>query len=117
MRSRIKFVLLAAIPIETLNLAMAGFPIDTGFEPGTRWYVKVIGYQGLVLHYPGLLLLSHLDHAGFEKGLLRWISWMGLHTFEQFVLFLSGYFVTFLLILAAIIVPGPRIGFSDERIS
>jgi hypothetical protein len=97
MKPLLKFALLVAIPLEVVNLLLAGFPLDTGFAASTHWYHKVIAYQWLFLHCPGVLLLIRLSNAGYETLSLRWIDWPSL---QRLVLFVSGYLDTVLLILA-----------------
>lgn len=98
-----KIALAVAIPIEIANFFLAGFPLDTGFEPADPWYDKVIGYQWLVLHFPGVMLVGWLDRTGLGKWLVARIKWMSLETLYHLVLFVSGYFDTILLVLAGLL--------------
>jgi hypothetical protein len=97
MKSPIEFALVAAIPAEAANFLFAGFPIDTGFPADTSWYVKLIAYQWLYLHWWGWLLVFKIDDAGFEKLIVH-------GKLGDFILLVSGYLDTVLLILAGIFV-------------
>ena len=85
MKSPLVVALIAALPIETANFWLAAFPIDTELPPDTDWSLKVIGYQWLCLHSPGLLLGSYLVGSRFEKFIMPFA-------------FASGYLDTALLI-------------------
>jgi hypothetical protein len=89
-KSPIKFALIAAIPLEALNFWLVSFPLDVGFPPDTPWHVKLIPYQWLVLHWPGVWLLEPLIGTKFEK--LAEVIFVGI-----------GYFDTVLLILVGIL--------------
>jgi hypothetical protein len=62
-----QIALVVAIPIEIANFFLAGFPLDTGFEPVDPWYAKVIGYQWLVLHFSGRAVGWLAGWHGFGK--------------------------------------------------
>jgi len=98
-----KIALVVAIPIEVANFLLAGFPLDTGFEPADPLYDKVIGYQWLVLHFPGVMLVAWLDGTGFGKWLVARIKWMSLTNLYNLVLFVSGYLDTILLTLGCML--------------
>jgi hypothetical protein len=98
-----KIAFVVAIPIEIANFFMASFPLDTGFAPADPWYDKVIGYQWLVLHFPGVALVGWLDDPGFGKWLVARIKWMRLGTLYESIFFLWGYIDTVLLALAVIL--------------
>jgi len=78
-----KRALLWAVAIEATNLFFLSFPLE-GYSPDTPWYWKALGYQWLVLHYPGLLLLNHLPETAASFYL---------------ALFITGYLDTALLLL------------------
>ena len=98
-----KIAFVVAIPIEIANFFMAGFPLDTGFEPADPWHDKVIGYQWLFLHFPGVAMVAWLDDTGFGKWLVARIKWMSLGTLYESIFFLCGYIDTVLLTLAVIL--------------
>lgn len=98
-----KIALVVAIPIEIANFFLAGFPLDIGFEPADPWYDKVIGYQWLVLHFPGVMLVRWLDGTGLRKWFGSRIPWMSLETLYHSVLFVSGYLDTIFLVLAGLL--------------
>jgi uncharacterized membrane protein YedE/YeeE len=98
-----KIAFVVAIPIEIANFLLAGFPLDTGFEPADPWYDKVIAYQWLVLHFPGVMLVRLLDGTGLGKQLVARIKWMSPETLYGSVLFVSGYLDTILLVLVGML--------------
>lgn len=84
----------AAIPIEGVNFLLARFfPIDVGLPPHTPLWFKVIAYQALLLHAPGLMLYVRLYASGAVQP-------VGLF---EFMLLATGYADTFLLILAVVL--------------
>ena len=89
-RSPIKFVLVGALLIEALNLRFFAFPIDVGLPANIPWYTRLLASQWLLLHLPGVVSLGWLDRLGLER-------------FDTFVLFLSGYVETVLLLIAGIV--------------
>jgi hypothetical protein len=99
----VKTAFVVAIPVEIANLFMAMAPLDTGFAPGDPWSDKVLGYEWLVMHYPGVILAAWLDDTGFEKWLVARINWMSSATLDESIFFLCGYIDTALLILAVIL--------------
>ena len=84
-----KLALIVALMIEALNLRFCGFPLDVGLPANVPWYTRLLADQWLVLHLPGVVSLSWLDR-------------LGLHRFDYFALFLSGYVETVLLLIACI---------------
>jgi hypothetical protein len=97
---RILIGLLAALPTEAVNFWLLPPPIDVGFPPGTPWYINLIGFQWVVLHFPGLLLLDRLERV---VGCQQLNIVMGCRRVDVFVLFVSGYVVTALLLIAVIL--------------
>jgi hypothetical protein len=93
----------AAIPIEIANFFLAGFPLDTGFEPADPWYAKVIGYQWLVLHFPGVMLVGWVNGTRLGRQLVARIKWISPETLYDLVLFVSGYLDTTLIVLAGLL--------------
>jgi hypothetical protein len=87
--SSIIFAFLTAIPIEVVNFFFAAVPIDVGIPVETPWYFKLIFYQWIVVHFPGLLFMAWSERTRFE-----------VLTF--LVLPMAGYFDTGLLILGVI---------------
>jgi len=94
MNSPLKLALLAALPIEAANLRWAGFPLE-GLPDRTSWVVKVVAYQWLFLHYPGMLLLFHLSESRMDR--------QALSRIETPLLFVNGYCETVLLIVAIVL--------------
>jgi hypothetical protein len=89
-RSPIKLVLVGALLIEALNLRFCAFPIDVGLPADAPWYARLLTDQWLLLHLPGVVSLG-------------WLNRLGLERFDTFVLFLSGYLETVLLLIAGIV--------------
>jgi len=89
-RSPLLIALIVALPLEIANFSLAGFPIDTGLEPDTSWYEKVIAYQNLYLHIPGWLLISRMQDSQIQK-------------VGNPILFVSGYLDTAILIFASLL--------------
>lgn len=75
--------LAAAIPAEAVNFWLFPFPIDVGLPDDATWYEKLIGFQWVILHLPGLYLT-------------RWLT-----GHPSFVIFVCGYLDTALLFTAA----------------
>ena len=88
-RSPIKLVLAGALLIEALNLRFFAFPIDVGLPASIPWYTRVLAGQWLLLHLPGVVSLGWLDRLGLER-------------YDTFVLFVSGYLETVLLLVVCI---------------
>ena len=82
--------LLAAFPIEAINLWVCPFPIDVGYPDGTPWYINLRGLLWVLPHLPGLhtwdLLYQH-----------------GLQSYFMLALFVSGYLSTLLVLLVIIL--------------
>ena len=89
-RSPIKLALVVALLIEWLNLRFFAFPIDVGLPANIPWYTRLLADQWLLLHLPGVVSLSLLDRFGWQR-------------FDYFVLFLSGYVETVLLLIAGLV--------------
>jgi hypothetical protein len=89
-RSPIQLALVGALLIEALNLRFCAFPIDVGLPAQIPWYTRLLADQWLLLHLPGVVSLGWLDRLGLER-------------FDTFVLFLSGYLETVLLLIAGIV--------------
>ena len=88
--SPIQLAPVGALLIEALNLRFFAFPIDVGLPDSTPWYGRLLADQWLLLHLPGVVSLGWLDRIGLER-------------FDSFVLFVSGYLETVLLLIAAIV--------------
>ena len=82
-------VALIAVPVELVNGVYCAFPIDVGYENPT-WFQQVTGAEWVLLHYPGLRLLTPLESHGL--GQLEWPA-----------ILVSGYLDTFLLAFLAIL--------------
>ena len=93
MKPSLKFALIAAIPVEAANSLFGGFPIDVGLPPDASVWVKVVAYQWLYMHYPGLMLVTS-DY--FEKLPQKVEEPLG-----YFILTISGYTETVFLFLMA----------------
>jgi hypothetical protein len=89
-RSPIKLALVGALLIEALNLRFFAFPIDAGLPAGIPWYTRLLADQWLLLHLPGVVSLGWLDRLGLTR-------------YDSFVLFVSGYLETVLLLIAGIV--------------
>jgi hypothetical protein len=89
MKKRIIIALVAALPTELVNFFVSPFPIDVGLPPDAGPFAQFMGTQWLILHYPGLLFSSRIDH--FEHSGLM-IS----------TLLVSGYIDSALLIFLGI---------------
>jgi len=89
-RSPLLIALIVALPVEIANFSLAGFPIDTGLEPNTSWYEKLIAYQNLYMHAPGWLLISRMQDSQLQK-------------VGNPILFVSGYLDTAILIFASLL--------------
>ena len=81
--SKMGWILLAALPIELVNLFFLMPPLDVDMPPNTPFLAQVIGIQFLVLHMPGMMIL---DAFGFSNDFVE--------------LFVSGYLTTVLLLVA-----------------
>lgn len=90
-------VVLAAFVIESINFFFLFFPLDVGLPPNSPWYIQVIGFQWVVLHFPGLYFLDW-----FEKifGCNRLNAVMGCRRVDSVVIFVGGYLATVLLAFA-----------------
>jgi len=88
-KSALLWGLFAAIPVEVVNFFLLAYPIDVGIPDDASWFVKVKGFQWLILHWPGLIASNWFDGAGMEA--------IGVT-----VIFLSGYIDTALLIIVGI---------------
>ena len=66
MRLRIIVALLAALPIEALNLWVCPFPVDVGYPDGTPWYINLRGTLWVLPHLPGLRLYDWLRHHDLQ---------------------------------------------------
>jgi hypothetical protein len=82
------FALLVAIPVDALNFWVFPYPIDVGLPDDATLLEKLIGAQWVILHWPGLYLSDWFDSTSSP-------TWR-----TDFVLFVSGYFDTVLLIIA-----------------
>jgi putative effector of murein hydrolase LrgA (UPF0299 family) len=89
-RSPIKLALLGAIPIEALNLIFFAFPLGTGLPANIPWYTRLMADQWLLLHLPGVVSLGLLGRLALQR-------------FDYFVLFVSGYLETVLLLIACVV--------------
>jgi hypothetical protein len=89
-RSPIKLALVGALLIEALNLRFFAFPIDAGLPASIPWYTRLLADQWLLLHLPGVVSLGWLDRLGLTR-------------YDSFVLFVSGYLETVLLLIAGIV--------------
>jgi hypothetical protein len=89
-KSPIQLALVGALLIEALNLRFFAFPMDVGLPEGIPWYTRLLADQWLLLHLPGVVSLGWLDRLGLER-------------FDTFVLFVSGYLETVLLLIAGIV--------------
>jgi len=89
-RSPLAIALIVALPIEIANFCLAGFPIDTGLDPDTKWYEAVIAYQNLYMHAPGWSLISRMQGAQ-------------IHKFGNAILFVCGYLDTAILIFIGLL--------------
>jgi hypothetical protein len=89
-RSPIKLALIGALLIEALNLRFCAFPMDVGLAANIPWYTRLLADQWLLLHLPGVVSLGWLDRLGLQR-------------FDTFVLFVSGYLETVLLLIAGIV--------------
>ena len=88
--SPIKLALVGALLIEALNLKFFAFPIDAGLPASIPWYTRLLADQWLLLHLPGVVSLGWLDRLGLAR-------------YDSFVLFVSGYLETVLLMIAGIV--------------
>jgi hypothetical protein len=88
--SPINLALVGALLIEALNLRFFAFPMDVGLPASIPWYTRLLADQWLLLHLPGVVSLGWLDRLGLER-------------FDTFVLFVSGYLETVLLLIAGIV--------------
>jgi hypothetical protein len=89
-RSPIKLALVGALLIEALNLRFFAFPIDVGLPASIPWYTRLLADQWLLLHLPGVVSLGWLDRLGLAR-------------YDSFVLFVSGYLETVLLLIVGIV--------------
>ena len=99
MKWPIKTALLAALAIEAINFWLLAPPIDVGYPPGSPWYINLIGFQWVIVHLPGLRLLDWLERV---SGCQQLNIVMGCRRVDIFVLFVSGYLDTALLLIAVI---------------
>ncbi len=79
--------LLAAVPIEVLNLSYATPPLDVDSQVPDNFYAQFLGVEWLVLHLPTLRVLGWVE----ERTSLRPQSMP--------VLFIGGYLSTALLLI------------------
>jgi hypothetical protein len=89
----VRIALLAAIPLESINLWLAlHYPIDVGLPPGTSRWVELVFAQALILHFPGLWFMNW-----FEEHHVYSVSpiYAGL--------LVSGYVDTVLLLIVVIL--------------
>lgn len=55
-------ILVAAIAVEFLAFeSLNTVPIDIGYPPGTSKWVILLGWPGLIIHYPALVLDNWLE--------------------------------------------------------
>jgi hypothetical protein len=47
---RVGIVLLVALAMEAVNFSYLTPPLDVDYEPGTPWYIQLIGLQWVLLH-------------------------------------------------------------------
>lgn len=87
---RIIVALLAALPIEALNLWVCPFPIDVGYPDGTPWYINLRGLLWVLPHLPGLRMYDLLARHGWQQYFVP-------------AIFLSGYLSTALVLLVVIL--------------
>jgi hypothetical protein len=86
----VKIALMAAMPIEALNIVLAGALFDPG-PPDPRWGWKLFSYQWVALHYPGMLSLDWLTRI------------LGSEKLGMCVVIVSGYLETVLLLAGLIL--------------
>jgi hypothetical protein len=77
-----------AIPLELVNFFIFPFPIDVGLSDNASWFRQVMGFQWVILHWPGLRLL-------------QWLGRIGQMRLGTVALIASGYADTALLLIAA----------------
>ena len=100
-KKTIAMALLAALPIEAVVFFLLPFPIDVGYEPGTAWYIQLIGLPWIVLHFAGLYALSWIERvAGCHQPNIAG-NCGGVDTIE---LFISGYGTSAVLLIAILFV-------------
>jgi len=85
----LKFALIAALPIEVANLLFFGIPLGVGLPSNSHWYSQLLGNLWLYMYLPSMFAK---DRLGFLQA---------QPDFSSFVMFLSGYLATALLLLAA----------------
>jgi hypothetical protein len=88
-RKRIIIALIAALPIELVNFFLFPAPIDVGPAPDASLFERFMFTQWVLLHLPGLWFSDWFDPDG-RRGA------------TTFILLLSGYLDTALLIFVAI---------------
>jgi hypothetical protein len=99
MKWPIRTALLAALAIEAVNFWLLAPPIDVGYPPDTPWYINVLGLQWVILHLPGLRSLDWFERV---SGCRQLNLVMGCRRVDTWVLFVSGYLATALLIITLI---------------
>ena len=97
MKWKIGIALLAALAIETVNFRFLAPPIDVGYEPGTPWYIQIIGLQWVLIHLAALRLMDHVERiAGCHQNNVV----AGCSRVDTILFFVSGYLTTALLLIA-----------------
>jgi hypothetical protein len=61
-RKLVLTVLLAALLMEILAFqSLATVPLDIGYPPGTSEWIKLLGWPGIIIYYPALVLDNWLE--------------------------------------------------------
>jgi len=97
MKWQIGMIAMAALLVELVNFFFLTPPIDVGYEPNTPWYIQLIGFQWVALHFLGLYCLSWFETI-FRCHQLNVV--MGCKQVDVVVLFVGGYLTTALLAFA-----------------
>jgi hypothetical protein len=93
-RTRLLIIaLLAAFPLEALNLWVCPFPVDVGYPDNVPWYIDLRGSVWVIMHLLGLRLTD-------------WFQRVGLHSQDLLIVFVGGYIETALLLIIAIFCVG-----------
>jgi hypothetical protein len=52
-------VLLVAVAVEVLAFkSLETVPLDVGYPPGTSQWIKILGWPGLIIHYPAFMFFT-----------------------------------------------------------
>ena len=80
-----------ALPIELVNFFVCMPPLDVGIADDAPWYTKLLGYEWVVLHWPGIRLGNGID------------AYYKAYAFDVCLWFFSGWLETAVLIIALVL--------------